>query len=90
MFRSKRAEVTAGWRKLHNEELHNFAKYNLIAQDKEGEQYRNMFLANLYIPDVCQLHGNMLCDYYNKLFYLLHNTFDLIVFYTLIKLMCVV
>jgi hypothetical protein len=28
IFGSKRDEVTGGWRKLHNEELHNFAKYN--------------------------------------------------------------
>jgi hypothetical protein len=30
-FRPKRDEVTGGWRKLHNEELHDFvlfAKYN--------------------------------------------------------------
>jgi hypothetical protein len=27
-FGPKRDEVTAGWRKLHNEELHNFSKYN--------------------------------------------------------------
>jgi hypothetical protein len=24
----KRDEVKRGWRKLHNEELHNFSKYN--------------------------------------------------------------
>jgi hypothetical protein len=28
IFGPKRDEVTGGWRRLHNEELHNFAKYN--------------------------------------------------------------
>jgi hypothetical protein len=35
--------VTGGWRKLHNEELHNlyfFAKYNYNDQVKEGEMGR--------------------------------------------------
>jgi hypothetical protein len=33
----KRDEVTGGWRKLHNEELHNCAKYNQNYQVKEDE-----------------------------------------------------
>jgi hypothetical protein len=28
IFGLKRDEMMGGWRKLHNEELHNFAKYN--------------------------------------------------------------
>jgi hypothetical protein len=28
MFGPKGEEVTGGWRKLHNKELHNFSKYN--------------------------------------------------------------
>jgi hypothetical protein len=31
-FRSKREEVAGGWRRLHNEELHNFyASQNIIS-----------------------------------------------------------
>jgi hypothetical protein len=45
IFRPKRDEVTAGWRKLHNEELHDVlfaAKYmsNWSDQVKEGEMGR--------------------------------------------------
>jgi hypothetical protein len=42
IFKSKRGEVTGGWRKLHSEELHNlvlFAKYNQnddVKQDEMG------------------------------------------------------
>jgi hypothetical protein len=28
IFGPKRGEVTGGWRNPHNEELHNFSKYN--------------------------------------------------------------
>jgi hypothetical protein len=35
IFRSKREEVTAGWRRLHTEELHNFnASPNIIRMMK--------------------------------------------------------
>jgi hypothetical protein len=33
IFRLKRDEVTGGWRKLHNEELHNFYQ---IKEDEIG------------------------------------------------------
>jgi hypothetical protein len=32
----RRDEVTGGWRKLHNQALHNFAKYNLIDQVEDA------------------------------------------------------
>jgi hypothetical protein len=35
IFGPKRDEVTGGWRKLHNEELHNL--YSSPGQDKKGE-----------------------------------------------------
>jgi hypothetical protein len=37
MFGPKRDEETGGWRKLHNEELHNFSKYNWNNQVKKYE-----------------------------------------------------
>jgi hypothetical protein len=40
IFGPKRTAVTGGWRKLHNEELHNFvlfSKYNYNDQVKEEE-----------------------------------------------------
>jgi hypothetical protein len=42
IFRPKRDEVTGGWRKLHNEELHNvpFAKINYNDHVKEDEMDR--------------------------------------------------
>jgi hypothetical protein len=43
IFGPMRDEVTGGWRKLYNEELHNlyFAKYNLNDQVKEDEMGRS-------------------------------------------------
>jgi hypothetical protein len=42
IFGPKRDEVTGGWRKLHNENLHKlfFAKYNYNDQVKEDEMGR--------------------------------------------------
>jgi hypothetical protein len=43
IFGPKRDEVTGGWRKLHNKELHNFVlftKYNKYDQVKEDEMGR--------------------------------------------------
>jgi hypothetical protein len=42
IFGRKRDEVTGGWRKLHNEELHNLysAKYNYDDRGKEDEMSR--------------------------------------------------
>jgi hypothetical protein len=38
MFGPKRGEVTGGWRKLHNEELHNlYSSPNIIETIKEDE-----------------------------------------------------
>jgi hypothetical protein len=38
IFGPKRDEVTGGWRKLHNEELHNlYSSPNIIRMIKEGE-----------------------------------------------------
>jgi hypothetical protein len=39
IFGPKRNEVTGGWTKLHNEELHNLyiSKYNYTVQVKEDE-----------------------------------------------------
>jgi hypothetical protein len=37
IFGPKRDEVTGGWRKLHNEELHNVYYSPSIIQDKEDE-----------------------------------------------------
>jgi hypothetical protein len=31
IFGPKRAEVTGGWRKLHNEELHNLQFYQILS-----------------------------------------------------------
>jgi hypothetical protein len=37
MFGPRREEVTAGWRKLHNEELHNlYSMPNIITMIKSG------------------------------------------------------
>jgi hypothetical protein len=37
IFGSKRDEVTRDWRKLHNEELHNFYSWpNIIGSSQEG------------------------------------------------------
>jgi hypothetical protein len=51
IFGPKRDKVKEGWRKLHNEELHNlqaalFVKYNTNYQAKEGEMGRE-----------CSAHG---------------------------------
>jgi hypothetical protein len=38
IFGQKRDEVTGGWRKLHNEELHNlYSSPNIIRMIKRGE-----------------------------------------------------
>jgi hypothetical protein len=42
MFGPRRDEVTGDWRKLHNEELHNFAKCNQNDQVKRGQMGRNL------------------------------------------------
>jgi hypothetical protein len=37
IFRPKREEVARGWRKLHNEELHNlFGSPNIITMSNQG------------------------------------------------------
>jgi hypothetical protein len=43
---SGRDEVTGGWRKMHNEELHNlyFTKYRVI--QKEVYTFKNLFYKN--------------------------------------------
>jgi hypothetical protein len=37
IFGPKRDEVTGGWRKLHNEKLHNFAKHDYNDKVREDE-----------------------------------------------------
>jgi len=38
VFGSEREEATGGWRKLHNEELHDFALHQiLLQQSNQGE-----------------------------------------------------
>jgi hypothetical protein len=37
IYGQKRDEVTGGWRGLHDEELHTFAKYNYNDHVREGE-----------------------------------------------------
>jgi hypothetical protein len=46
IFRSKRDEVTGGWRKLHNEELHNFYSWPSIIRMIKSRMGR-----------VCSTHG---------------------------------
>jgi hypothetical protein len=44
LFEPKRDEVTGGWRKLHNEELHS-----LYSSPSTGRTKKNIRLSNLYI-----------------------------------------
>jgi hypothetical protein len=54
IFGPKRDDVTGGWRKLHNEELHNFSSPSIIRMIKSkrmklaGHAARNGAKRNIY------------------------------------------